>query len=97
MCGRGGKVRPLIDVKLVFEMEEETRRLASEATRGCEGKVRGDEKIRDVCGVNFASYSSVVAGRVGVFKNSAAIGRNPDETKDSGVDGWCRGAKVVDR
>ena len=93
----GGNDRPLIDVELIFEVEEETRRLASEATRGCEGKVRGDEKIRDVCGVNFASYSSVVAGRAGVFKNSAAIGRNPDETKDSGVEGWCRGAKVVDR
>ena len=28
-----GEDRPLIDVKLVFEMEEETRRLASEAAR----------------------------------------------------------------
>ncbi len=36
---RGGKVRPLIDVKLVFEVEEETRGLASEATRGCEGEI----------------------------------------------------------
>ena len=29
----------LIDVELVFEVEEETRRLASEAARGCEGKM----------------------------------------------------------
>ncbi len=29
----GGGDRPLIDVKLVFEMEEETRRRTSEAAR----------------------------------------------------------------
>ncbi len=97
VVGGGGKVRPLIDVKLVFEMEEQTRRLASEATRGCEGKMRGNEKVRDVCGVNFASDSSVVAGRAEVFANSVAIEGNPNETKDSGVDGWRGGAEVVDR
>ena len=97
VCGRGGKVRPLIDVKLVFEVEEETRRLASEATRGCEGDMWGDEKIRDVGGVDFAGDSGMVAGRAGVLEYSAAIGGNPDEAKDSGVQGRCRGAKVVDR
>ena len=29
----------LIDVELVFEVEEETRRLASKATRGCESEM----------------------------------------------------------
>ena len=29
----------LIDVELVFEVEEETRRLSSQATRGCESEM----------------------------------------------------------
>ena len=78
----------LVDVKLVFEMEEWTRRLASEAARGGEGEMRGHKKIGE---------SSVVTGRAGVFEDCAAIWSNPYETKDSGVDGWCGGAEVVDR
>ncbi len=93
----GGNDRPLIDVELVFEVEEETRRLASEATRGCEGKMGGHKKIWDVGSVDFAGDSSMVAGGAGVLEDSAAIGGNPDETEDSGVESRGGGAKVVQR
>ena len=82
-------------MKLVFEVEEETRRLASEAARGCEGQMRGNEKIRDVSCVDFACDSSVVAGRARVFENSATIRSDPDETEDGRVECRGGGAKVV--
>ena len=52
-----GRERPLIDVELVFEVEEQTRRLASETARGCEGEMRGDEEVWDVGSVDFSSDS----------------------------------------
>ena len=93
----GGNDRPLIDVELIFEVEEETRRLASEATRGCEGKMGGHQKIGDDGSVDFAGDSRVVAGGAGVFEYSAAIGGNPDETENGGVEGRGGCAEVVDR
>ena len=92
----GGGDRPLIDVKLVFEMEEETRRRTSEAARGGEGEMRGHEKVRDVGGVDFSGDSSVVAGRARVLENSATIRSDPDETEDCSVESRGGGAKVVD-
>ncbi len=84
-------------MKLVFEMVKETRRLAGESARGSEGEMRGHQKIGDISSVNFASDSSVIAGRAGVFENSAAIGRDPNETEDGSVEGRGDGAKVVNR
>ena len=92
---RGGKERPLIDVKLFFEVEDQTCRLASETARGCEGQMRGYEKVRDVSCVDFACDSSVVAGRARVFENSATIRSDPDETEDGRVECRGGGAKVV--
>jgi len=94
---RGVKGRPLVDVELVFEMEEQTRRLSSEAARGGEGEMRGNEKVRDVGEVDFSGDSSVVAGRARVLENSAAIGCDPYEAKDSGVKGGMGGSEVVER
>ena len=85
----------LIDVELVFEVEEETRRLASKATRECESEMWCHKKIGDVGSVDFAGDSSVVAGGAWVLEYSAAIGGNPDATEDSGVEGRGGGAKVV--
>ncbi len=48
--------------------------------------MRGHEKVGDVCSVNFASDSGVIAGRSGVFEDSAAIRIDPEETVDSGVE-----------
>ena len=59
--------------------------------------MRGNEKVRDVCGINFASDSSVIAGRAGGFEDCAAIGGNPDETENGGVEGRGGCAEVVDR
>ncbi len=59
--------------------------------------MRGNEKVRDVGGVNFSCDSSVVAGRARVLENSAAIGSDPDETEDGSVEGRGGGAKVVNR
>ncbi len=84
-------------MKLVFEMEKQTRRLASEAARGGEGEMRGNEEVRDVSSIYFSCDSSVVAGRARVLKNSATIGSDPDETENGGVKVRGGGAKVVDR
>ena len=84
-------------MKLVFEMEDQTRRLASEAARGGEGEMRGNEEVRNVGGIDFSRDSGVVAGRARVLKNSATIGSDPDETEDSGFDVRGCGAKVVNR
>ena len=93
----GGWVRPSVNVKLVFEVVEETRRLAGESAGGREGEMRGHQKIRDVSRVDFTSDSSVVAGRAGVFENSASIGRDPNETEDGSVESRGGGTQVVDR
>ena len=39
----------------------------------------------------------MVAGRAGVFENSASIGRDPNETEDGSVESRGGGAKVVNR
>ncbi len=39
----------------------------------------------------------MVAGRAGVFENSASIGRDPNETEDGSVESRGGGAKVVKR
>ncbi len=59
--------------------------------------MRGNEKVRDVGEVNFSGDSSVIAGRARVFENGAAIGCDPYETKDSGVNGGIGGSEVVER
>ncbi len=59
--------------------------------------MRGHEKVRDVCEVNFSCDSSVVAGRARVLEHSAAIGCDPDEAKDSGVNSGSHGSEVVER
>ncbi len=92
---RGGEKRPLIDVELVFDVEDQTCRLASEAARGGEGQMRGNEKVRDVCCVDFACDSSVVAGRARVLENSATIRSDPYETENGSVECRGGGAKVV--
>ena len=92
---RGGKERPLIDVELVFEVEDQTCRLASETARGGEGQMRGNEKVRDVSCVDFACDSSVIAGRASGFEDSATIWSVPDETEDGRVKCRGGGAKVV--
>ncbi len=56
----------------------------------------GNQEVRKVGSVDFASDGGVVAGRAGVLKHGAAIGSNPDETENSGVQRARGGAKVVD-
>ena len=53
----------------------------------------GNQEVRKVGSVDFASDGGVVAGRAGVLEHGAAIGSNPDETEDSGVQGARGGAK----
>ena len=57
--------------------------------------MRGNEKVRDVCCVDFACDSSVVTGRARVFEDSAPIRSDPDETEDGRVECRGGGAKVV--
>jgi hypothetical protein len=83
-------------VELVTKVEEETRRLAREATRRGEAEVGGNQEVREVGSVDFSSDGRVVAGRAGVLENGAAIGSNPDETENSSVQGARGGAEVVD-
>ena len=83
-------------MELVTKVEEETRRLAREATGRGEAEVGGNQEVREVGSVDFSSDGRVVAGRAGVLENGAAIGSNPDETENSGVQGARGGAKVVD-
>jgi hypothetical protein len=85
-----------VDVELVTQMEEEAGRLAGETTSGGEEEVGGNQEIRDVSRVYFTCDSSVVAGRAGVFQDSAATRGDPDETKNSGVQGRGCGAQIMD-
>jgi hypothetical protein len=84
-------------MKLVAEMKEKTGRLARQTTRGGEEEVGGYQEIWDVRGVNFSPNSGMVAGRAGVFENSAAIRSDPDETEDGSVKGASGGPEVVQR
>ncbi len=59
--------------------------------------MRGDEEVGDVGGVDFSGDSVVVAGGARVFKDSSAIGCEPDETEDGSVEGRGGGTQVVDR
>ncbi len=70
--------------------------LASETASRREAEVRGHENVGVVCGVNFASDSGMVAGRSGVFENSAVIWINPEETEDGRVESRGGGSEVVD-
>ncbi len=48
----------------------------------------GNQEVREVGSVDFASDGRVVAGRADVLiENGAAIGSNPDETENSSVQG----------
>ncbi len=82
-------------MKLVAEMEEKTSRLARETTGGGEGKVGGNQEVRDVGGVYLSGDSMVVAGRAGVFQNSFPIGCNPYKTEDGGGKSRGGGPEVV--
>ena len=84
-------------MELVAEMKEKTGRLARQTTRGGEDEVGGYQEVGDVGGVDFARDSGVVAGRAGVFEDSAAIRSDPDETEDGSVEGASGGPEVVDR
>jgi len=84
-----------VDMELVAEMKEKTRRLARQTTRGGEDEVGGYQEVGDVGGVDFARDSGVVAGWAVVFEDGAAIGGNPDETENGSVEGASGGPEVV--
>jgi hypothetical protein len=87
--------KTLISVELVAKVEEEACRLARETTGGGEGKVGGNQKVRDVGGVDLSGDSMVMAGRAGVFQNSFPIGCDPYETEDGGGKRRGGGPEVV--
>ncbi len=66
--------KTLISVELVAKLEDEACRLSRETTGGGEGKVGGNQEVRDVGGVDLSGDGMVVAGRAGVFQNSFTIG-----------------------
>ncbi len=49
----------------------------------------------DVGRINFAGDCIVVAGRACVFEDGPSIGRDPDKTKDSGIQKGGGGSIVV--
>ncbi len=84
-------------MELVTQMEEEAGRLAGETTSGSEEEMGGNQEVGDVGGVDFSGDGGVVAGRSGVFEDSAAIGGKPDETEDSGIKSRGGSAEIVNR
>ena len=82
-------------MKLFTQMEEEAGRLAGETAGRGKDKVGGNQEIGDVGGVDFAGDSRVVAGWACVIEDGPSIGGEPDEAKDSRVQGGIGCAVVV--
>ena len=76
-------------------MEEEAGRFAGETTSGGEEEMGGNQEVGDVGGVYFSGDGGVVAGRAGVFEDSATIRSDPDETGDGHVQGASGGPEIV--
>ena len=86
-----------VDMELCTQMEEDAGRLAGETACRSKDKVRGNQEIGDVGGVDFASDSGVVAGRAFVFEDGPSIGGEPDETEGGSVEVRGGSAKIVER
>jgi hypothetical protein len=76
-------------------MEEEAGGFAGETAHRGKDKVGGNQEVVDVGGVYLASDGSMVAGWACVLENGPSIGGEPDETKDSSVQGGMGCAVVV--
>ncbi len=66
-------------------MEQKARRLARQTVGGSKDKVKGNQEVGDIHGINLASDSGAVPGRAGVFEDSAIVGGDPEKKDVRGI------------
>ena len=77
-------------------MVQELVGLAGETAGGGEGKVGGNEEVREIFVGDFAGDGAVVAGRARGFENSLVVRREPGELEDGAFHVRVGGTQVVD-